>query len=754
MPPTSAVPLTATPRGPPVSNVRAHEIGELIDLVNHGRLGEAEARTSSMLRVQPADGTLWKILSVALLRQDKDALLALQRAAELLPQDAEVQANLGAELRARGEWEAASVSLRRALELQPHNPETLIDAADTQQSLGRTKDAVELYRHALQLDPDRSDAHNNLGNALLALGEVTAAADCYRRALRLRPQNAQVLCNLGNASRQLGEFEEAIVCTRRALELAPGLSMAHNNLGLLLMARDEWDAAIASYHEAIRHNPRYVEAFGNLGTALRHLGRKREALSALQQALELDPNRADSHVKIGRALIDSRRIQQALDSFRNALGLQPNHIAAHLGLSTAQRLLGLSSEAEASCERALGLSPQGADALVLLGELRADRGQFSLAQELFERALAVDPTFTPAYCSIAAHRHMTRDDTAWLQGVQNLLTSQLPLDDEQQLNYALGKYFDDVADYDQAFTRYQRANELNKRYGGRYDETNLTTLVGRIIDLCNVDFLRTISTAASTSAAQTTPVGRPAPGAARTSEAPVFIIGMPRSGTSLTEQILVSHPAVSGAGEIAFWDKAFSSLEGSASRSEPLEPIVAAIAQEYLQRVHRRADEAMRVTDKMPANFFYLGLIHAALPRSRIIHLQRHPLDTCISVYFQNFFHDSPYANDLHRLAHYYGQYQRIMDHWRSVLPAGTLLEVPYEGLVADPEVWTRRMLEFVGLPWDPRCLQFNRAERAVITASKWQVRQKINSSSVERWRHYAKYLAPLRHLAPDQYSN
>ena len=178
------------------------------------------------------------------------------------------------------------------------------------------------------------------------------------------------------------------------------------------------------------------------------------------------------------------------------------------------------------------------------------------------------------------------------------------------------------------------------------------------------------------------------------------------------------------------------------------------LARQYLERIGESAHGAPRITDKMPANFLYLGLIHAVFPRARIIHMRRHPLDTCLSVYFQNFFNVSPYANDLNDLAHYYGQYLRIMQHWRATLPGDALLEVSYEDLVRDTESWARRMVDFVGLPWDPSCLEFHRTERAVITASKWQVRQKINTGSVGRWRKYARYLAPLQPLAPQERLN
>ncbi|HWX70038.1 MAG TPA: tetratricopeptide repeat protein [Steroidobacteraceae bacterium] len=705
------------------------EIGALVGMVHAGRLQEAQARADALLRVQPEQGMLWKILSVALLRQGKDALPALRRAAEFLPRDAEAHANLGSELRVRGTWEAALASLRRSLELEPRNPDALIEAADVERALGRERDAVSLYERALQLDPLRGEAHNNLGNALLELAQPEAAVRCYRQALAIKPDDAQVLCNLGNALRQVGELEEALDCSRRAIALAPRLAMAHNNLGLLLTGRGQRAEAVTSFREALRLNPRYVEALNNLGNVLREQGEQREALELYRQALQFDAARADSHCNLGYALLDARRVADAAASFRSALALQPNNVSAQLGLVAARRVQGLTTEAEARCRVALAAEPRSSAALSLLGELCADRGRFDEAQELFERAIALDADFVPAYGSIAAHRRMSRKDSAWLEGAERLLARPLPLAEQIHLRYALGKFFDDVGECHKAFLSYQAANELTKRYGARYERARFTGVVDRIISVCDEAFVR-----------------EPRPGVCE-SERPVFIIGMPRSGTSLTEQILASHPQVFGAGEVSFWEQGFTTLERGAD-SGGATAALAGVARDYLARIGAQAGAASRVTDKMPANFLYAGLIHAALPRARIIHMQRHPLDTCLSIYFQNFFNVSPYANDLGNLAHYYGEYRRVMAHWRRTLPPSALLEAPYEGLVEDAEGWTRRMLEFIGLPWDPKCLDFHRSDRVVITASKWQVRQQINASSVGRWRNYEQYLAPLQHLA------
>ncbi|HXZ60109.1 MAG TPA: tetratricopeptide repeat protein [Steroidobacteraceae bacterium] len=703
----------------------AVRLGALMALIGQGRLEEAEQGARALLRAHPASGVVWKVLSVALERQRKEPLAALERAAALLPDDAEAQANLGAALHDRGRWAEALESLERSLALKPGEPQVLIDAGNALRALGRAREALARYEDALRGDPSSAEAHNNLGNAYLELGEGENAVASYRRALELRPNAAQALCNLGNALRQLGRFDEALASSERALALDPTLSMAHNNLGLCLLARGERARAVASYREALKYNPRYREALINLGNVLLELGQRREALAAYREALDLDPQRAEGHTKLGYALFELRQIEAAAQSFRHALALEAGHEEARLGLAGVQRVQGAAAEAEASCRAVLAQDPGSGEALLLLGELHADRGRFDQALELFERALGADPACALAYCGIASHRRMTSEDASWRTAVEGLLRTPLPLGQEIALRYALGKYFDDLGQYDDAFASYRQANELTKRYGAAYDRSRLSRRVAELTSAFDVATVRKVGPGASDS------------------ELPVFIVGMPRSGTSLVEQILASHPEVFGAGEVRFWDAAYESWAAA-----PTEPsVIAGLARDYLARVSASSGDARRVIDKMPANFLYAGLIHSVFPRARIIHMRRDPLDTCLSIYFQNFFNTSPYSNDFGDLAHYYDQYLRIMRHWRAVLPAGSLLEVPYEALVADQEEWTRRMLEFVGLGWDARCLNFHQTERVVITASRWQVRQKLHGASAGRWRNYAQHIGPLRHL-------
>jgi len=706
-----------------------HEIGALVAMIDQDRLSEAEQQARALLNIHRNDGMLWKILSVALVRQGKDALAALRRTTELMPHDAEAHSNLGAALHDRGEWGEALVSLRRALEIQPHDVRALVDAANATKALGRAPESVAFYQRALQIDPRSGEAQNNLGNAFLETGQCAEAVVCYRHALEIKPDDAEIHCNLGNALRQLGQLHEAISCSQRAIALDPGLSIAHNNLGLSLAALGRREEAIASYRQALVLNPGYVEALNNLGNVLPEVGGRREAVALLRKAIDLDPGRAESHRNLGNVLFEFRRSDEAAASYRRALALEPRHALAHAGLGAALRMQGRATEAEASCRAALAIDPNSVAALSLLGELRADRGQFSEAEALFHRAITIDPGYPFAFYSLAMNRKMTSDDTAWLKGTEALLATRLPLRHEISLRYALGKYFDDIKQYDEAFSNYRQANELTKRYGVNYDRAALTERVDRVINSFDAASIRQYQSGG------------------HISERPVFIVGMPRSGTSLTEQILASHPAVFGAGELAFWQTAFAAYESAELKSQACASLIPGLARDYLDRLTALSGDAQRVVDKMPLNFMNVGLICAAFPRARIIHLRRHPIDTCLSIYFQYFSHLHPYANDLGNLAHYYGEYVRITNHWRDALPGTTLLEIPYEALIADQEGWTRRMLDFIGLPWDPKCLDFHQTDRTVITLSKWQVRQKIHAASAGRWRNYEEYVGPLRQL-------
>jgi tetratricopeptide (TPR) repeat protein len=524
----------------------------------------------------------------------------------------------------------------------------------------------------------------------------------------------------------VGRYAELEAAARELIRRSPlsaGFAWKALSFALSRQGKD----ALRALENTARLMPDDAEAQGNLGNALRALGRFEEAAASHRRALALKPDYAEAHNNLGSTLRDLGQLEEAAESFRRALSIRPGFAVAHNNLGIVRRQQSRPAEAEASCRRALEINPSLVAAILLLSELQADQGRFAEAEQSLQRALSIEPELPEAWAAVAGLRKMTAGDAGWLAEAQRIAANPLPPRQQIDLRYAIGKYFDDIADFEQAFGNYRQANELKKRHAAAYDRGRATRAVDAIIERHDRRGLSEASIGAN-----------PSP-------RPVFIVGMPRSGTTLAEQILASHPSVFGAGELPFWgnESAKDPLRSGAHVASP----IGKLADEFLRLLATYSGGALRVLDKMPENFLCLGLIHAALPNARIIHMRRNPLDTCLSNYFQNFLTAHAYASDLEDLAHYYREYLRLMTHWQHTLPAEAMLDVAYEDLIEDQETWSRKMVEFVGLPWDPVCLDFHRTERTVSTFSKWQARQPISRSSVGRWRNYERFLGPLLSL-------
>jgi tetratricopeptide (TPR) repeat protein len=532
---------------------------------------------------------------------------------------------------------------------------------------------------------------------------------------------------LGVALRMQGK--EALPALEAAAKFLPDDAEAHSNLGGALRSAGRFDEAVASYRRALAIKPAAAEIHSNLGNALKDLGRLEDAMAAFMRALELKPDLAQAHNNLGNTLQDLGRFDEAAASYRCAIALKFDYAEAYNNLAIVLRLQNRSADAEISCSRALEINPRYVPAITLRAELQADRGQFGAAEQSFHRALSIEPGCADAWAGIAGLRKMTSGDAAWLAELQRIADAGPSPRQEVDLRYALGKCLDDLQDFEPAFVNYRRANELAKTLRAPHDRAAVTRAVDHIIESHDGAWL-------AAAIADSDP-----------SERPVLIVGMPRSGTTLAEQILASHRDIHGAGEQGFWNTASQAYESARLGGRNDAGQIRRIAGDYLRLLDELSIDALRVVDKMPANFLYLGLIHAALPGARIIHMRRDPLDTCLSIYFQRFGSLHTYANDLEDLAHYHSEYLRLMAHWRRILPPHAILDVAYEELVADHERSTRRMLDFIGLPWDPNCLDFRLTSRSVSTFSKWQARQAISSSSVGRWRHYEKFIGPLLRL-------
>jgi tetratricopeptide (TPR) repeat protein len=522
----------------------------------------------------------------------------------------------------------------------------------------------------------------------------TAAATAGRSAAR----NVQALLAKGNEYISRGAHAEAAVCYRHLLSLDPRHAIARNNLGAAVLKLGNYKEAEEQFRLAIGSRAGYPEAHCNLGTVLRWRGRFAESEMPLRRALKLKPAYVEAQVSLGNTLL----------------------------------LLGRLPDAKGFLEKALKVAPRNTDALVLLGRIAGLEGHLDQAEATIKRALEFDPKSTSAWAALMRLRRMTPADHAWLEGAEAAAVKGLPLYYEANIRYAIGKYYDDVGDFSRAFRSFQRANELQKAAAEPYDREARRRFVDDLMRIYTRETLSAVHAGASDSAR------------------PVLVLGMPRSGTSLVEQIIAAHPGATGAGELEFWSDAVGAHEAALRRALPDEALTRKLAAAYLRTLASRSADSGRVVDKATVNADYLGIIHWILPNARMIYLRRDPIDSCLSCYFQSFAPSMNFAMDLSDLADYYREHQRLVAHWRSVLPVQTLLEVPYEELVADQQGWTRRILDFLGLEWDARCLDFHINDTVVLTASAFQVRQKLYQSSVERWRNYRKYIGPLLALGDD----
>jgi tetratricopeptide (TPR) repeat protein len=498
------------------------------------------------------------------------------------------------------------------------------------------------------------------------------------------------------------------------------------------MAQADYAQAAALYGQVVELESSHAEALNNLGSSLAHLGRYDEAERYFRLAMTLKPNFSEPYANLGILLRQKSYLQDSETLLRRALKLRPNDLDARINLGLTLVFTGRLRDARACFAKVLKTAPRNVHALFGMGQIASVEGRFEEAETTYRRIIELNPKMTNALAALALTRKMTNADGEWLrsaeESAEELARSAIHPLEEATLRFAIGKYFDDVNDFARAFESFKRGNELLKTAAEDYDRKERSDSIDALIRVYSRQSILTIGAAGSSSAK------------------PVFVVGMPRSGTSLVEQIIASHPAAHGAGELDFWGAVIAKDPGltRAILAEPARPKVAA---EYLRILERSSGSASRVVDKAPRNSDCLGLIYSVFPNARVIYMQRDPIDTCLSCYFQQFLTGINFAFDLSDLVHYYREHERLMAHWRAVLPPGFILDVPYEELVADQETWTRKMLDFIGLEWDARCLDFHANRRHVTTASAWQVRQKIYRSSVARWHNYEKFIGPLKTL-------
>ncbi len=537
---------------------------------------------------------------------------------------------------------------------------------------------------------------------------------------------AQQLIDAG----KLGKAEN--IC-RQIIQVQPAFHPAWFSLGIVAVRAGNLPFAADAMARAASIDPRNAAYHRSLCEVYRRLMRFPNAIAAGDRAVLLTPGDAEAHYNLALALADAGRADRALNHYREALRLNPKHNLAANNLGAMLEKQGREDEALEAYARAVAINPRHAEAQNNLGAILSARGDLDKARACFAASIEAEPSFVHAHYNLSTLKKYTLDDPH-LKALEDIAAKPARMDSETRLRFcfALAKALEDVGRYDESFAAYAEGNRLKRATFG-YDENKTFESIRGIRDGYDKKYEKQKTSGCD-------------------DETPIFIVGMPRSGTTLIEQIISSHSGVHGAGELHDFGAAITEVTGHPSTSNYMEWLKDAddatlerIGENYIQRLRAKDPKAIRITDKMPGNFFYVGLIHKVLPKAKIIHSVRNPVDTCFSNFSRLFNETMVFAYELGELGRYYKNYKMLMDHWHAVLPKGTILDMVYEELVDDQEAQSRRLIEFCGLDWQDACLEFHKNDRPVKTASIAQVRKPMYRSSVARWERFGKHLDPLR---------
>jgi tetratricopeptide (TPR) repeat protein len=604
-------------------------------------------------------------------------------------------------------------------------------------SEGRVSDAEAIAREILETCPDDIEALVVLGIAAVKKNDPDSAVQVLRRAIELDPASVDAHFWLATVLRQQGQAAHALSAAKRSADLNPANEHAQSLAGMCLLDLNQPAEAMTRFQLAISSNPRIGTFYDGLGRALQSLGRNSEAIQAFQQVLAIGPVRSAALFRLGDALMLEPNPRAAERCARSILQMEPGSVQGNLLLARALIGDGRVAEGAEFALKASRLAPANAVPVAYYGRALQSLGRIAEADEQFKRSIELEPRQGFAYHALI-HNHKVKEDERALVSKMQALTHDpgLPRREIIQLEYALGKAHEDLGDYEPAMLHFDEANRIDHELKvgvAPFRKEQLLETANFLIDTFDSEFFERNR------------------GLGSDSNLPIFVVGMMRSGTTLTEQILSSHPEVGGAGELLFWpDNAGSSekLFGSSGAQSPLDAnrLTGMIAA-YLDLLRQVAPGKSRVVDKMNTNYLLLGLLYIAFPNARVVHMRRHPVDTCLSIWATPVANGIDLCGEKGNVVFAYQQYLRVMAHWRRVLPADWLLDVQYEDLVTDRDRVTRQMVDFCGLPWDDACMKPEENVRSVKTPSVWQVRQPVYKTSMERWRKYEPWLGPFAEL-------
>ena len=647
---------------------------------------------------------------------------------------------LGACCADEGQLDLAVLHYQDALRIKPDYAEAHSNLGIAYEALGKDEEALDCFRNSIKFKGEDSEGHNKLGSILARQGHLDTALECFKKSILLNPNHAHAHGNLARALQGLGRFEEAVDSFKSSLAIDADDEVMHNDLGITLCQLGRLDEAIISCKKAITINPNYAEAHNNIATALARSLSLDQAITSLKLAILINPNYVEAHTNLGIVYKNMGKFSESVKSYETAIKLKPNHSEAHFGLANTFKERAEFTQAIASYLNAIKYNSQFTEAYHNLGNTYASSGSLKEAIDNFLKAIEINPNFALAHYELSFLKvYKERDEQ--LNVMKHLLSdSKIGNSDRICLYFALSKAHDDIHDYSQSFSYLQKGNSLCNQIIS-YNLVNEQGIFNSIKKLFENNRVRspTINKSSNISERQ---LEMPSP---------IFILGMPRSGTTLVEQILASHSKVYGMGELPFlgdlvipiMKRVTGHMYGGGLPDLSIEDIEM-ISSNYLKLVSSNKFSENFFTDKMPANFRWIGFIRRAFPNAKIIHVKRDPRATCWSNYKTYFSKGgNGYSYELDNLAGYFKMYEDLMDFWEKKY-GGAFYNLSYEELVKRPEREINKLLAYCGLDWENRCLSFHTHKRSINTASRIQVRKQMYAGSSEAWKKYSNYILPL----------
>ncbi len=664
--------------------------------------------------------------------QLKPALSLFSKIVQATPKHAPSHQMLGLIAFQTGQYDPAIKAMRQAIKLQPDNVGFLVNFTEILRKAGKLSDAIATGKRAIQLDPNTIAGHSNLGLAYYDAKDLIKAEASQRRAIALNPDFGPALNNLGSIARDNGNQQEAIAHYNKALRANPDYAEAANNLTAALIEADRYAEAETLTKERLKVQPKDPELQRNIGRLEMVSANLDRAETAFRNAIALNENKAESYVGLSQVLFEKNHPKLALVEAEKALRLDPESALAHHQFAIVQANLGDIDTGFASYRKALELKPDQTASQIALGHLMMEQGDFQGAKATFEEAAKTSKDPLSAQIALARLEKMSEDNPVFhaLEAAKSD-APKMPPAKAVAFHYAIGKAYEDVKRFNDAFSHFDHGAKV-KRGLVDYDPAKNELATDNIITTFDAKMIAKLRKHAISS------------------DQAFFVVGMPRSGTTLTESILNAHPHVFGAGELSDLQRLFGA-QAEGNRQDMATNVAQMTGaeltqnmQSYVENLDKHAPGTPHIVDKMPANFQMIGLIHALMPNAKIVHIARNPFDTCLSCFTRVFERSQLHSYDQVELGRFFNNYVRLMDHWKAVLPDDAFHTVHYENLVDDIDTQARRIIAHCGLEWDDGCLEFYKGKRRVRTASVQQVRQPLYASSKAKWKKYEKQLQPL----------